>query len=441
MSKKIRTYLLVIFIILFVIGTAYASIYASGHKINLSWPLRLNRLLIKTGMIIISSSPNGATVYLDGQPQTNFSLNPWTKKYLHSSDRINNIPPGDYDLSLELEGFWSFHKRIQVYPGQTTIIENVNLFRAGTPKLIAETPNHVLSLSSSKKYLYLAGINKIINLKNSLNQTLPNNFPANANWFKNDDYLLANGLIFDPNKNSTLDYQELIGTSTNSWQSGEQKNILYYLYNQSLSSLNLDNKTNSLILSGRDVVAYETQNDYIFLVIKRANKQVLQKYNRHENRIVLEKNLPTVGVYRFVSDNSAFISLYDETNKTLYLLPIDTLNGLTIHGAISWQWINKTTLIYNNDWEIHSLDVNNNKDILLTRIGEKIDQLIWHQNKNYLLFTAGNSLQTFDFQTKNITKIIQTKEIDSLALDEKTDLLYFWAKIGEQTGVYSLLLQ
>jgi len=441
MSKKIRTYLLAIFIILFIIGTAYASTYASGYKINLSWPPRFNRLLIKTGMIIISSSPGGATVYLDGQPQTNFSLNPWTKKYLNSSDKINNIPPGDYDLSLELAGFWPFHKRIQVYPGQTTIIEGVNLFRSNAPLLIAETPNHFLSLSPSKKYLYLAGINKIINLKNGSEQNLPDNFPTDADWFKNDDYLLAAGLVFNPIENNTLNYQELIGTSANHWQSGEQKNILYYLYNQSLASLDLNNKTSSLILSGQDYTAYEARNDYIFLIVKRDNKQILQKYSRSENRLVLEKNLPAVGAYRFIMDNSKFISLYDQTNKTLYLLPTDTLNGLTIFNVTSWQWTGENTLIYNNDWEIHSLDASSNKDLLLTRISEKIGQLAWHQDKNYLLFTAGNSLQTLDFQTENITKIFQAEAVESLALDDKNNLLYFWAKVGEQMGVYSLRLQ
>lgn len=441
MSKKIRTYILVIFVILFISGTAYASIYASGHKINLSWPLRLNRLLIKTGMVIISSSPGGATVYLNNQPQTNFSLNPWTKKYLHSSDKINNISPGSYDLSLELDNYWPFRKNIKVYPGQTTIIENVNLFRADTPLLIAETTNRVLSLSPSQKYLYIAGTNQIINLKNGSNLLLPSNSLSNSQWFKNIDYLLTNGIVFDPNKNSTFDYQKSVGTSTTKWQSSEQENILFYLYNQSLSSLNLDNRASSLILSGEDYIDYEIHDNFIFLIIKQENKLILKKYNRNENRFILEKNLPIVGDYRFVDDNPKYITLYDQANKTLYLLPSDTLNGITVREVISWQWTSENTIVYNNDWEIHSLDVSRGKDTLLTRISEKIGQLAWHQDNKFLLFTTENSLQTFDLQTENITKIFQADIVDSPTLNIKDNILYFWAKIKERTGVYSLRLQ
>ena len=62
MSKKLRDYLFYFFIIFFVVGTVLISLYASGYKFNLSWPLKFNRVLIKTGMIAVDTIPRGAVV-------------------------------------------------------------------------------------------------------------------------------------------------------------------------------------------------------------------------------------------------------------------------------------------------------------------------------------------------------------------------------------------
>ena len=147
MSKKIRSWLFLIFIFLFIVGTVLISLYASGYKINLGWPPQTGRLLVKTGMIIVESRPAGAAVFLDDKPQAIFSVNPWKKQSITTNAKLRNIPPGEYLVRLEREGYFSWEKRVRVYPNQATTLSEVNLFRRSEPSQLEKAPRGEISLS------------------------------------------------------------------------------------------------------------------------------------------------------------------------------------------------------------------------------------------------------------------------------------------------------
>ena len=155
MPKKVRDYLFIVFIVLFVFMTIGISLYASGYKFNLSWPLRFNRLLQKTGMLALATVPSRAIVYLNDVPQKNLSVNPWKKDYLTTPVKIKNILPGEYELRLEETGYWPYKQKIWINSGQTTFVEDVNLFKENLPLLVLSTPEDSLALSPDKKYLFL----------------------------------------------------------------------------------------------------------------------------------------------------------------------------------------------------------------------------------------------------------------------------------------------
>jgi len=160
-------------------------------------------------------------------------------------------------------------------------------------------------------------------------------------------------------------------------------------------------------------------------------------------RVEEETALPNNGHYIFHSSGQATLELYDEQNKTLYLIDPNNLTsgGRTIHDITSWQWLDNNTLLYNNNWEIYFFNLQQNKPSLLTRVGEEIKEIIWHKDGNYLIFSTANSLNAYDLKAGLITKIFQTEKISAPVLNGKDNTLYFWAKIGQQEGVYSLLLQ
>lgn len=444
MSKKIRDYIFILFIIFFVVGTGLVSLYASGYKIGFSWPPKLNRLLIKTGMIAVDSNPNGATIYLNDKPQTIFSLNPWKKEYLTTAAKVKNVLPGEYTLNLELDGYWPLHKKISVYPGQTTFIENINLFRNDLPLLVLSTTRSELSLNANYKYLFLADAKKIITLKTEQERILNDGDLTAGGWLKNKALLFANGKVFGPENNSSdLDYSALIGAGVSDWYYDENNGRIYYKNHNTISYLKLSNKTSQVAASSGNYLAYEPRGEELFIVIDENGRTALRRYSLNSQKIIQEIDLPSVGHYRFIPEGQNYLSLYDDQNKTLYLVdPNDLPNGLkTIKNIVSWQWLDSTTLVYHNNWEIYIFDLRQKDPGLLTRVGEEISRIIWNKDSDYLIFSTSDSLNALDLKIGTITKILKTEQIYSPVLDDKNDTLYFWAKIGQSEGIYSLRLK
>ncbi|NCN99739.1 PEGA domain-containing protein [Candidatus Falkowbacteria bacterium] len=443
MSKKFRDSLFILFILFFLIGTILISLYASGYEISLTWPPKSNRLLIKTGMIIVDSSPSEANIFLNGRQTTNFSLNPWDVSYLSTPAKIRSVTPGEYDLRLERPGYWPLTKHVRVYPGQTNFLEDLNLFRNNLPLLITSTPEGTLTLSPNHRYLYASSEQKIITLNNGLVNSLTTTSSAPATWLNNTDELLQDGKLLSPINSAIKDYQKLIGTEAANWYYDENNNRLYYQNANSLGYLDTNQKNGTLVLSGDTYLTYEARDDQLFVVTKDQGKTILRKYSLAQRQLEQEINLPSVGSYKFVSAGYHFLTLYDEQNQTLYLInPADINNKIvTLNKVVSWNWIDDNTLLYNNNWEIYRLDMDLNANILITRVGEAISSLAWNSKKNYLIFSTTKSLNALDLVTGNITKIFQTEKISSPVLNEKSDMLYFWAKVGQQEGIYSLLLQ
>jgi hypothetical protein len=444
MTKKIRDYLFTAFIIIFLVGTTLISIYASGYQINLSWPPTFNRLFIKTGMIIVDSNPSGATIYLNDEPQANFSINPWKKEYLTtSSAKIKNVLPGEYNLTLKLAGYWPLTKKIMVYSGQTTYVKDINLFRSNLPRLLQATPTSDLRLSASRQYLYIPAAKTVLALTTSQSIPLPAAATSSGVWLKNSDQLLSGGQLFDPSNNSDLDYSQLLGSGATNWSDDENSHRLYYLNQNSLNYYDLSSQASVMVLSGEDFLTYEPSGDYVFIVAVKNGQTVLQRYSLKTQKVEQEANLPTVGHYVFVPNSRPYLTLDDDRNKTLYILdPANITNlGLSLNNVVSWQWLDDSTLLYNNNWEIYRLDLQQNQNSLLTRVSQPLVKILWNSNNNYLIYSTADGLYAYDLTVGLTTPIFQTTAVAAPALDESNDTLYFWAKIGQTSGVYNLLLQ
>jgi len=429
------------FIGLFVVGTTLISLYASGYKINLSWSPQTGRLLIKTGMIIIDSQPNGATVYLDNEPQTFFSLNPWHNQNITTTAKLRNIPPGEYDLRLEKEGYLSWNKKIKVAPNQATTLTDINLFRSDVPQLITPAPDGPLSLSSDRRYLYVASEQKIVLLRSGQEKSLPSDINLTGHWLKNSSRLVVGSslLSFDGLDN---DYRQLVGPETSSIFD-EPTNRLYYEKEGIISYLDITSRTANIVLKEENIITYYPSGQTIWLLVAENGRAILKKHSLTTKLTNVIYELPSVGQYSFINDQGSLLSLYDNQNKTLYLIndnePAST--PITIKDAYSWQWLDKNTLLYNNAWEIFRFDIPSNNSSLLTRVGEELQQIIWNKDRDYIILATTDSLRIYDPRLETTTHLLQTNKISAPVLDADNNILYFWAKIGQQSGIYKIILQ
>ncbi len=106
-------------------------------------------------------------------------------------------------------------------------------------------------------------------------------------------------------------------------------------------------------------------------------------------------------------------------------------------------WINDYQLIYNNELEIYRYDLRLNESELITRVSQEIKNLLWHKNKQYIIYVSNTSLYVIDWTNRKYTttKIITLEEIKSPFLNQENDTVYFSAKIGQQSGLYKMKIQ
>jgi hypothetical protein len=308
--------------------------------------------------------------------------------------------------------------------------------------LIIPVPVGEIELSPSRKYIYASGSQKIITLKTEQEKTLP--FPTDETgvWRKNSDELLSGGRLFNAEKKTETDYRQLIGTDASDWYYDENSNRLYYRNKNSLAYLDLNQNNSVLVAAGEDYQTYEPRGEELFLVTG-GTSTVLKKYSLKTKKNEQEIVLPNVGHYLFQRGDSKFLTVYDDQNKTLYLLnPANIASSeKIIKNVTSWQWLDEESLLYSNNWEIYFFSLKTGTSSLLTRVSEEIVKIIWNKNDEYLIFSTTQSLNAFDLKTGIITAIFKTEKIASPVLDDKDGILYFWAQIGQQEGLYRIFLQ
>ena len=454
MNKKFRDFLFFFFVFVFIFGTIVLSLYASGYKFNLSWPLEFNRLLVKTGMIALDSDPRGAVIYLDGKAQPSAAWRPWQKKYLSTPAKIKNVVPGEYEIIVERPGYWPFKTTLRVNSGLTTFYEDINLFKSDNPTIKAigddSSSEETINLSPNGNYLYLNGSAKIINLnkdneerdvlvdyENLVSTSSPS---LNASWQKNNE-LLINGIFFSPNNLSNdRNFLSLVGPNAYDWKFEENSNRLFYKTQNNLSYIELGQKQATLVLNDLLIGDYLPRNKSFFLIVPGDDQTLVREYSYEQRIFTQELSLPSDGEYLFGEEKNDYLSIYDKKNKILYILEKNYLNKgfKKIESVKDWQWNSNEGIFFISDWELQYFNLKEGRFDLLARLGINLESLLINERNKYLLLSSNQEVVVYDLRTSYMTTILKAEKISSPALDPGKDLLYFWSKLEDQQGVYRI---
>lgn len=416
MSKIIRDWLFIIFIILFIVITFFVALYAAGYTIKKQWPPRFNSLFEKTGMLIVDSTPTGATVFLnDEKINRSFIIN-WQKNEIETPAKIKNLSPGKYTLKLEKEGYWPLEKKIDIKSGQTTFAEDFIMFKKSLPLNITTCEPQKFTLSNNNKNITLENDQLLIDLKTGSSR------------------------LVNPS-NNYLDFK--IESEAYNFQWDQNKTKLYYQLASQIKCLSvIDNNSQSFISKG-DYITYAAYQNKLYTIENINNEIYLHIYNSDNSLLESIIKLPD-GLYSFDSKNN-HLSLYDSKNKSLYLLNNSTKAPIAkkIEKVSEWQWIKDNYIVWYNDFEIYSMDINNGRPHLIVRISEKITGLAWNKTKYYLLYSSENNIWIVNLNLEKINpiNILQAVAIDNLSLDEKNQIVYFFANIDNKLGIYKLQLK
>ncbi len=461
MSLATRRILYIFFIILFLIITPMVIFYAAGYKFNLSG-VKFQR----TGTFIFDTKPKGAKIFINGQPQQTFFKKYYSqeKSFIKTPAKIKNFLPGEYNIKFELDNYWSWQKKLFIYPGASTYAEDVYLFKKNLPMLLLPDKINNSQLSPDKNKLAILTDKQItiLNLTNEEQIKLPfiNRLSTTTYaWAPSSKKLLLNKTVLSiDNAEEKTDLGGHIKTEINKpkWDyTSDDK--LYYQNQNNIYSFALATKANVKLgftcpaFYGKTQFSigsdYLVKNDYLYLISQTGNTTNLNIFKIDSKKLIRKINLPGSDNYYFINSTHSLLNLYDQDHQILYLIDPFSLFYAPLQETINnikyTYWANDNKLLYANDFEVWLFDLELNQKILLTRISQTIASIIWHPSDNYIIYSTDTTISTIELDERekyNITEIIKLDKIAFPVLNQKGDTLYFYAKIGNQEGLYKLAI-
>jgi hypothetical protein len=427
-------------------------LYAAGFKMGNG--LKFER----TGILILDSEPKGAQIFLNNKLQVNILRKYFTRDpgILATPIKIKNLRPREYDVRLEKEGYWSWEKKLEIKGGESTFAEDVVLFKNDLPQLIQSGKFKRLILSPNERNLVALGENEIIitNIETNKNELFPIASSSLEEikgrrplWNVSGDGLLLGNILVLLDKHRVRDLTAVLGPNAKNiaWHQNENNKIVYRVTN-TVFVYNLTNQTNSILLSGVSDNGFRLKQNNLFVLTKESENLRLSAWDLREKKYITHLPVPNSS-YTFFDDQDGILNLYDEKIKLLYLVdPLSPVKPLrdTIANITQANWINDRLLLYSNEFEIWLYRADTFSNVLLTRISSEIDSLLWHPTDNYIIYSTANNINFLELDDRdryNITRLSELESIGSPILTRNGKKLYFYARIGNQEGIFEQYIQ
>ncbi|MDD4271933.1 MAG: PEGA domain-containing protein [Patescibacteria group bacterium] len=442
MTLKVRRILSFIFIVLFLSITPLIMLYAAGYRLG-----KNGFSVQRTGMFIIDSKPEGAKIFIDNKPQETWASSILNKKnYITTPAKIKNLLPGEYDLRLELDGYWSWQKKLTVNPGASTFAENIYLFKNDLPIQImpSDIESTKLPDDNNQAIILSSDLITFLNLSEESRKTVKRNGLAgkNISWSEDQNKIIIDNYLYDlTDLNSAVDLKKITPNSFNYKWVG---NNLYYQDKNSVYRLEAANLPKKII-GNKIFNDYLIKNNYLYLIAKSGSAVNLETIDAATGQSLKNINLPAALNYSFINTEQNLLNLYDGGHKILYLIdPLSAYQPLVeiINNVKTTFWTDSDNLLYANDFEIWLYNLPNKNRTLITRISETIGNAILHPSKDYIIYSTKqtiNAIELDEREKRNITELIKFDSINSFGLTE--DIIYFSGKIGNSEGLYKYLIQ
>ncbi|RJP45883.1 MAG: PEGA domain-containing protein [Armatimonadetes bacterium] len=369
MKKVVITTLIILSFIL--LGTTAAIFYARGYRIM---PGNGQTRFEGTGLLVLTSKPDGARVFINDHLTT-------------ATDNTINLEPGSYDIKIEKDGYFTWHKKINV---KKEVVSQTNalLFPiapkldsitiTGADKPIIDNSGSLISYTTSSSS---ANKNGIYVLDMTTKQILP--IQGSTTQIANDtidQFSKAESLSFSP------DSQDIIATIKGA----------YGTTNYLLSAKNFNNTpqdvTNTL---------FQIQKDW-------------EKLNGIKDK-KRAGSLPKP-IQAITAANFNIISLSPDEDRILYQasqsasLPIVIKPRLPGFDSTPEQREIKKDNIY-----VYDIKEDKNYQIFNAQEfnGTKIPYLTWHPSSKHLFYIKDKKIHVVEYDGQNSTIIYAGPFTDS----------------------------
>ena len=406
------------FIIIFSILTPIIILYTQGYRYN----FKRGRVQ-KTGILIISSIPKKADVYLNNKLVEGDS----------TPTRIEKLLPADYEIRMSKDGYYDWNKKLQVFENSTTFAEDVILWKNNPPIQLAEYKIiDWLASENKNKIVFITQDREIISFemnKNEFDKLYQSGIydnPKIISWSNtNKKVLIRSGethLIIDTERNGvnfvtiTGDY-ELV-----KWDL-KNDNIVYGLNNLGIWKIDLFTKKEELIFDKYvsdfiiDNNTYDNNVIYKRILHESKNPEILDGINCN-NCYFVNRTFPR-------------LLLMDKDEQKLFIIDPENKNQTINSEAKNVSWLSDDTLLFYNDWEIWIYETDKEDPEIITRIGTKIEKVLWHPEGRHVIFTSEIKIIELDNrELRNIIELFTGNSTNDLTIDDKGKNIYFTESVN-----------
>ncbi|MEX0668575.1 MAG: PEGA domain-containing protein, partial [Candidatus Saccharimonadales bacterium] len=362
--------------------------------------------IVSGGLVLLSSSPRGATIYLDGEPGS-------------SSPHRLRLSRGTYHIEMQIDGFRPWSKLIEVEPGKVVNTEYPLLIpnAISTTTLFAFNDLELIAQSHNQESLAYVDDGLVFVLDAEADAAeeifrLPEGFEDysvnDLKWSYDDSRLLVTASNLDDNQHyflintSSGDYQDISSIADDNLgeldPSRQGLGVFNSLINDNLYRVSLDNETISVDLLAEDVSAFTELDDNIYAVINQEVVLINSSNNNANNHLIysLEKD-HSYNIYSSDYDNIPVLILHDLDNKQLTLLrnisgevttrtlPIGLASSITLSPNGNFILMNDDRNLYTT----HDLNTGKSSRFLMDSDLDSLPQ--WYSNHHLLTVKSGTA--------------------------------------------------
>ena len=460
MNLLYRRITYITFIIIFLILAPLIVLYTQGYRFNLK-----RGKIQKTGILIVSSAPRAAAIYLNG-------------KLVEKKDtpaRIERLLPGDYEIKLTKEGYHDWNKKLPIYDNGTTFAEKIILWKNNLPIPLAAQNIVDWQLSPDGEKIIFINNRKEINLLNLENdkirqiKKLDDDEIKIIAWSnssrkiiieaKNNQPPLRKFYVFEVEKSDgepmVLNASILPAIEQNLKWDLQSDNTIYSLNSRGLWQMDLFKKKYKLLLnatSTQDFLivgdrAYFYQNKSIYrqalgdyLSAENASAALNINFGKVASPVLIAENIRCDDC-SFINKSADKLFLFGPSSQNLFIVDPQNKNPIFKTWAKDISWLNKDMALFYNDWEIWLYDLNKKEPELITRLGQPIMGARWHALGKHIFFSTNENINVIELDNRELRSAVTLtaiKDIKNLEINRDGRDLYFTGKLGEQENIFKL---
>jgi hypothetical protein len=436
-----RRIVYVFFIGVFLIVAPLIILYTQGYRYNFE-----RRTVQKTGIMIVSSIPRKADIYLNN---TRYAER-------QTPAKIERVLPGDYEIRLEKEGYHTWQKRLPVFENGSTFAEKVILWKKSMPTIISSTPITAWQQQAGRGEIALLDSNGSLSTLSPERAQITSATNINANeprdlkWSASQKKILSKIettqntqceiISFEIFKNPTI--QKLPPEYINCFWDYSNDAIIYGAKkNKGLWRFDTFTKNEQLVGYATNTNALLIKDNIIY------SHDGASVWRQNITNALIEKITDIACVKcQLIQTNSHYLLLQDADREQIHFINENNQQKIATISAKSINWLSGSVLLFYNNWEIWIYDLNKDQPELITRFGTPVISAVWHPEGRHIFLTTNNEIKVIELdnrELRNIITLATTTDQQYLAIDRKGKFLYYNDKLADtqSSALHQLILQ